>query len=131
MKRFSDAINEDNPGVYTTYWTDGAEMSNPDTGETLEGKDAISEFLQKRAKEIKERGLKFSFNLTKTEFPDPDSAIVEGVVEVTDNGAVMDRVARRVELEKDQGCSSDNLLSFDSLLPNRRRKMRWNFKKGG
>lgn len=103
LHKFAEAVNKDKPEVYSTYWTEDAEFFTPITGELIEGKKDITEFMKKRTKEIKDRNLQFSFKPTKIEIPDVNTAIVEGVVEVTDKGKLIQRTARRIELAKVNG----------------------------
>lgn len=103
LQDLTTAINNGNEDVLPSFWTEDGEYANPASGEVLEGKEAIAKFFQERVKEIKKRQLTFSFKPGKVDFPDPDLAIVEGVSEISDKGALLQRNARRIELVKDNG----------------------------
>lgn len=103
LQKLTEAINQGNLDVLASFWTNDAEFTKPLTGEVLKGKNDITQFLQQRVKEIKERNLQFTFQPVKIEFPDADTAIVRGVAEITDKGALLQRNARRVELVKQEG----------------------------
>jgi hypothetical protein len=101
LEQLSDAINQDRADA--TFWSDDAEFINPVTGDTIEGKDKIVDYIKGRIKEIKERDLKFAFTPNKTTFTNPDEAVVDGVVEITEKGALLQRNAREVVLVKQDG----------------------------
>jgi len=106
LQRLQDltaAINKDNEDVLPSFFTEGGEFSNRLTGEVLEGKEEISKFLQERAKEINKRQLTFAFKSEKIDFPDAGVAIVEGLSEIFDKGALLQRNARKIELVKENG----------------------------
>ncbi len=103
LQDLTTAINQDKEDVISSFWTNDGEFTRPLTGEILEGKETITKFLQARAKEISKRQLKFSFKPEKIDFPDPNTAVVEGISEISDKGALLQRNARRVELVKENG----------------------------
>ncbi len=106
LQRLQDltaAINRDNEDVLPSFLTEDVEFSNRLTGEVLEGKEKIAKFIQERAKEINKRQLTFSFKAEKVDFPDPDVAIVEGLSEISDKKALLQRNARKIELVKENG----------------------------
>lgn len=106
LQRLQDltaAINQGNEDILPSFLTADGEFSNPLTGEVLEGKEDIAKSLQERAKEINKRQLTFSFKPEKIDFPDPNIAVVGGVSEISDKGALLQRNARRIELVKENG----------------------------
>lgn len=106
MQRLQDltaAVNQDKEDVLSSFWTEDGEFSRPLTGEVIEGREDITKFVQERAKEINKRHLNFSFKPEKIDFPDPNTAVVEGISEIVDKGALLQRNARRIELVKENG----------------------------
>lgn len=103
IEGLTSAFNQGKEDILSSFWTEDAEFSRPLTGEVLEGKEEITKFLRARAKEINKRQLTFSFKPEKIYFPDPNSAVVEGVSEIVDKGALLQRNARRVGLVKENG----------------------------
>lgn len=103
LQKLEEAFNQGNLDALSSYWTDDAEFTNPVSGEVIKGKNDITQFLQQRSKEIKERNLHFSFKSGNINFPDADTAIVEGVAEITDKGALLQRNARKIVLVKQNG----------------------------
>lgn len=103
LQDLSAAFNGDKEDLLSSFWTEDAEYARPLTGEILKGKGAITKFFQARAQEINKRQLKFSFKPEKIDFPDSNTAVVEGVSEISDKGALLQRNARRVELVKEKG----------------------------
>lgn len=104
LQRFTDTVNKGDVTTLASFWTEDAELYRPATGEVLDGRQAIDEFLQKIAKEIQQRHLKFNFQPFQINFVDQDEAIVDGVVEVSDEkGALLQRAARRLDMVNDNG----------------------------
>lgn len=106
LQRLQDltaAVNQGNIDVLPSFWTEDGEYVNRLTGEVLEGKEGIAKFLQERVKEIKNRQLTFSFKSEKVDFPEPDIAVVDGISEISDKGALLQRNARRIQLVKENG----------------------------
>jgi uncharacterized protein (TIGR02246 family) len=106
LQRLQDltiAINKGNEDLFPSFFKEDGELSNRLTGEVLEGKEKIAQFLQERAKEMNKRQLTFSFKSKKVDFPEPDVAIVEGISEISDKGALLQRNARKIELVKENG----------------------------
>lgn len=104
IKAFTDDVNQGKTEDLSSFWVDDAVYAKPITGEILEGKNAISEFLQKATKELKARNLTLSFKSSKIDFPNDNTAIVLGILEITDSkGELLQRNARRIELIKQNG----------------------------
>jgi len=104
IQKLTNAVNQGNVDTILSFWTDDAVFVKPTTGETLEGKKVLQPFFQKVEKEIKERGLQFAFTISSIDFPDADTAIVQGVTEITDkNKGLLQRNARSIELAKKNG----------------------------
>ena len=103
LQGFIEAVNKGDAQALSSFWTQDAQFTNPTTGEVLKGKEEIAQYLQQREQEILERHLQFSFKPVNTTFPASDKAVVEGIVEITDKGVLIQRNARKVELVKQQG----------------------------
>jgi len=103
LQKFSEAFNQGKLDQLGSFWSSDAELTLPATGEVLEGRDAITKFLQTRSKEIKERGLTFSFKSIRSNFSDPNKASIEGIAEITDKNGLLQRNARKIELVKQNG----------------------------
>ncbi len=104
IQKFSQDYNQGKVDQLASYWTPDAEFTLPATGEVVTGRDAIAQFLEKRSQEIKARQLTFTFNPTDTDFSQPDSATVKGIVEITSkDGGLLQRNARKIDLVKQNG----------------------------
>lgn len=103
LQTITQALNQGNIDSIASLLTDDAEMSRPLIGDVLQGKEAILKFLKERSQERKERNLQFSFKPESVEFPDADTAVVEGISEVGNSQGLFLRQARRVELVKENG----------------------------
>lgn len=103
LEELSTAINQYKEDRLSSFWTDDGEFSNPLTGEVVTGKEAITKFLQERTKEIKDRQLKFSFKPEQIDFPDQNTAVVDGLSEIFDKKVLLLRNARQIVLIKENG----------------------------
>lgn len=103
LQDLSQAINQGDADKLSTFWTDDAAVSRPIVGEVVEGKGEIVKFLLKRAKELKERNLQFSFKLGKIDILEAGKATVDGVTEVSNQQGIFVRNARRISLVQQQG----------------------------
>jgi ketosteroid isomerase-like protein len=103
LQNLAEAINHGNLDALSSFWTNDAEYTKPATGEVIKGKNNIDQFLKKSAKEIKQRNLRFTFKPGNIDFPDADTAIVQGVTEIIDKGALLQRTARRIVFVKQNG----------------------------
>lgn len=103
LEDLTTAINQDKEDVLSSFWTEEGEYTDPRTGEVLEGKEKIAKFLKARVNEIHNRQLHFSFKPEKIELSDPNTAVVEGVSEISDKEGLLLRNARKVELVKQDG----------------------------
>lgn len=103
ITRFTEAFNKGDFTVLSSLWTSDATFSKPETNEVVEGKDPIMQLLQWGSKELKERDLKFTFQILKIDFPNANRAVVQGVVNITDKGNLIQRNARQVEFLKQNG----------------------------
>ena len=101
LKKFTDDYNNGKDANIGEYWTENAEIFNPVTGEAIVGKENVVQYLQSRMKEL--NGDKLVFNVTHIEYPDENSAAIEGTLEFLKNGKVIDRRARKIGLIKDNG----------------------------
>ena len=81
LQDFIEAINQYKAESLPTFWTEDAALMNPATNEIYKGKGEITNFLQKRNQEVQARQLNFTFTPSKVQFPAPNQAVIEGVVE--------------------------------------------------
>ncbi len=98
LKQFTDAVNT-GTGDLSEFWTEDGQLINPVTGEVVNGDQAIAKYLQSKVLELK--GKKVTFEIHDFVFPDPNSAVVKGVLKIYDNNNLVDQRARRVELLKE------------------------------
>lgn len=103
MQEFIETINQHHGESLSNFWTEEASLSNPATGETYKGKKEISDYLQQRNQEIQQRNLSFTFKPEKIDFPNPDQAIVQGVIEIKDKDQLLQRNVRKIGLIKQNG----------------------------
>lgn len=103
LQTISNAVNQGKVDSLSSFYTEDAEFTNPVTGNVIKGKDEVVKFLQPRVKEIKDRHLTFTFKPNSIDLSEPDFAVVQGVVEITDKDALLQRNARTVELVKEDG----------------------------
>lgn len=103
LQSLTKAVNQGNTQILPGFWTEDATFMNPHTGEVLRGKKEISPYLLLRVKEINTRKLNFNFTPGKIEFPDKDRAVVEGISEITNKGALLQRNARQIVLVRKNG----------------------------
>lgn len=101
LQEFGNDFNKGNVQKLGSYWTEDAEIVNPLTGEVVEGNQEITKYLQQRIQQL--AGRKINFEVKNIDFPEDDSATVQGVIYVVDNGKIVNRVARKLELVKDNG----------------------------
>lgn len=98
LQDFIVAINQHQGESLPTFWAQDAILINPAANETYKGKMEINDYLQKRNQEIQKRQLNFAFTPTNITFPEPNQAIVEGVVEIKEKGQLIERDARKIKL---------------------------------
>lgn len=103
LQAFTQAFNQGNKEALSAFWTQDAEVTRPLNGETVEGKEQILNFLEKRAQELNARKLKFSFEINKIDFPEQDKAVIQGVSQISGDQGVYLRTARKVELVQQNG----------------------------
>ena len=108
LEEFTNAFNQGKSGNVSSYWSDNPEIVAPITGQVIEGRAAVSQFIQNKIDRMK--GQTIHFEPQKIELPTEDSAIVEGVVQIFQNGKLIDRQARRVVLLK-----TDSQWKLDSI----------------
>src|SRR5262245_28302975 len=101
LQQFAEAINQGRLETLSSFWTEDAELIRPLTGEAIEGKNDINTFLQKSGQEFKNRHLHLTFTPNSIDFRDSETAVVTGIVEITDKGELIQRNARRIALVKE------------------------------
>lgn len=116
IQEFTEALDQNNESKLASFWTKDGQFVIPATGEMIEGNEAIAKYLVKKIQEL--AGKKIAFNGEKIEFPDSDSAVVEGVLNIYENGELTDRKARKLELVKEDGkWYLDSAREYDIELP--------------
>jgi ketosteroid isomerase-like protein len=103
LQEFTETFKQDKTDLLPSFFTQDAQIIKPTRGEQLKGKDEITQFLQKRAQEIKERNLNFTFKPLEITFPAPNQATVDGIVEVADQKGLLERDARQINLLNQNG----------------------------
>lgn len=103
LQEFIEAVNLHKTESFPIFWTQDAVLINPTTSEIYKGKDEINDYLQKRNQEIQKRELNFTFTPSNIIFPEPNQAIVEGVVEIKDKGQLLQRDVRKIKLVNQNG----------------------------
>lgn len=103
LHQLSEAVNQNDVNAVSSFWTKDAEFIVPLTGEEIEGKEKIAQYLQKRMKELKDRQLKFVFHLKTIDFPERDVVIVQGIADILGKDGLIQRNARKIELIEESG----------------------------
>ena len=103
LQEFTDAINQYRGETLPGFWSPDASLINPVTGETYKGKEQIGDYLKKRNQEAQERKLTFTLTPRNIHFLSPKQAVVEAIFEVNQNGQLLKRNARKIELTEQDG----------------------------
>src|SRR5215203_4580558 len=101
LQEFTEIFNKGNLESLPSFLTEDAEFINPVSGETIRGREAIVHYFQDRLQEF--QGKKAVFNEGQVDFPEPNRAIVQGVVQITDQENLVGRRARKIELIRQNG----------------------------
>lgn len=101
LESFTDVINKGSNESIGSFWTEDAVFVVPVTGEVIDGRDAIAEYLKKKQQDF--NGKTITFAIKNIDLTAPDAATVQGVVQFLDNGEVTERKARKLELVKQNG----------------------------
>lgn len=116
LQEFTEIINKGNVNDLDTFWTEDAEIINPVNGETAKGKQEITKYLQNQIQELKNKKIKFTVG--DIMFSDANSATVQGVLQFFDNGTLVDRAARKIDLIKVDGkWNLDFIREIEVALP--------------
>lgn len=116
LQEFTFALDQKNENNLASFWTEDGELVLPATGEVIEGREAIAKYLSKKMEGLS--GKKIAFKEVRIEFPNSDKAVVEGVFNISENGELKDRKARKFELVKQDGkWYLDTAREFDIELP--------------
>lgn len=103
LQEFNDAVTQNRADALAGFWTEDASLINPVTGEAYKGKAQITDYLKKRNQEIQERKLSFALTPININFPSPQQATVQAVVEVKQNGELLKRNARKIGFVQQNG----------------------------
>lgn len=101
VQGYQEGYNQQNAAKLTAEWSSDATYSNPVTGDTAEGKEAIQKLFEKKFAEGKKRHIKVT--VKSIEFPSPNEAIENGVMEVVIDDQPTQQVAYQTEYVKENG----------------------------
>lgn len=98
---YQEAYNQQDAAKLTALWASDASYTNPVTGESAEGKEAIEKLFKEKFAEGKKRHLEVE--IKSIEFPNADEAIETGVMKVTVSDQPVRQLAYRLEYVKENG----------------------------
>lgn len=96
-----DAYNQQDAAKLSAQFASDATYTNPQTGDSAEGKEAIEKLFREKFAEGKKRHLEFA--ITSIEFPNPDEAIENGVMRVTIEDQPAQEMAYETDYVKENG----------------------------
>jgi len=100
-KSFEDAFNRKDVKALSALWSDKAQYTEPESGETLVGKDAIEKEYADAFKEGDQRKLNIQIN--SIQFPKSNQAVEQGIAIVNQGDEVISKTAYQAFYEKQQG----------------------------
>lgn len=116
LHEFLETFNKGDINNLSSFLTEDAVLTKPVTGETIEGREAIVNYLQDQFQKF--QGKEFVFNEGKVEFPESNLAIVQGVLQIIDHGNLIEKRARKVELvEENEEWYLDSISDIDIEAP--------------
>ncbi len=98
LNEFTDALNQNKVDDFASYWTEDGELVKPTTGTVIEGNEKIAAELKNTVQAL--HGNKIKFTIGHIDFPDADSAVVEGLLQIFDKDKLVEQAARKIELVK-------------------------------
>ncbi len=101
VQSYQEAYNQQDAAKLTSQWSSDATFSNPVTGESAEGKEAIEKIFKEKFAQGKKRHLDIS--ITSIEFPSADEAIETGVMKVTVEHQPAQQVAYQARYVRENG----------------------------
>lgn len=101
IKSYEESLNSKDSQKVSEVFTRDSEFELPRTGKFIEGNKDIAEFLIQRMKESP--NLKISFKDLKVELKDNNRAIATGTVQFENGGNNQEKIARKIELIKQDG----------------------------
>lgn len=101
LQEFTDALNQKKIDAIDSYWTTDGEILLPLTGKAIRGDNDIVTYLKQKVENLKDK--RVNFTAKTIEFPDANSATVQGIVQITDQGQIVEQAARKIELVKHDG----------------------------
>lgn len=101
LKAFTEAFSSGKIKDIAPLLTQDASFTNPVTGETIDGKEAIAKYLEEKYQTL--QGKKVVLGETKIDFPEPDYAVVTGALQIFDKDNLIEKKARKLELVKEDG----------------------------
>jgi uncharacterized protein (TIGR02246 family) len=98
---YVDTYNKHDARTLTEFWADDAEYTNPESGEIIQGRDAIEKAFQVRFNDAKD--LKMEVKVDSVTFPANDKAIETGVMKVSQSDQDIRTSAFKAFFEKKDG----------------------------
>lgn len=101
VRSYQEAYNQQDAVKLTAQWASDATYTNPVTGESAEGREAIEKLFKEKFAQGKKRHLEIT--IKSIEFPNPDEAIEKGVMKVIIDDQPAQQVAYQAEYVRENG----------------------------
>lgn len=101
VQSYQEAYNQQDAAKLVAQWASDATYSNPVTGESAAGKEAIEKLFKEKFAQGKKRRLEIA--IKNIEFPSEDQAIETGAMKVTIDDQPVQQVAYQAEYVKENG----------------------------
>jgi uncharacterized protein (TIGR02246 family) len=101
VQAYQEAYNQQDAAKMTAQWASDATYFNPVSGESAEGKAAIEKLFKEKFALGKKRHLEVT--IKSIEFPNPDEAIENGVMQVTVDDQPAQQIAYQAEYIRENG----------------------------
>lgn len=101
VQSYQESYNKQNAAKLTAQWAPDATYTNPVTGESAEGREAIEKLFMEKFAESKNRHLEIT--IKNIEFPNADEAIENGVMKVTVEDQPVQQVAYQARYVRENG----------------------------
>ena len=99
-KAFEEAFNRKDVKAFSALWSEKAQYTDPESGETITGREAILKEYEDAFKEGNQQQLKIQINAI--EFPKNNQAVEQGIATVNQGDEVVSRTAYKAFYEKQQ-----------------------------
>lgn len=101
VEAYQEAYNQQDATKLAAQLASDALYSNPITGESAQGKEAIEKFFKEKFAQEKKRRLEIA--IKTIEFPNADEAIEQGVIKVTIDDQAPQQIAYQAEYRRENG----------------------------